>query len=303
MTGFRATGHGFQNTNGGLPASESTASGVLTDSAGGKIYLYVTSVSNQWSLVGSVSQTHSRRQFYPQHLVQDAIVIKGQCPSQHEYDRLVQFIETHHRKALGLTESSSPEYANSMNSGIFSSIFDKSKTNDGKVSGVTFLLLPEDAEESWNHPEVTGQVTIVGGGTEYQVDYDRSTDWSKDKLKKGIYKIPKVHVSGLITEIRAGAQRFVQAPEFEIGLKVIHDFTLLNENRYYDVRRLGGLASRFSQGLGGGFYTEKIKEADSYTDPLWDTIDGIVDGGLEAGQNIVDDALGFVGEVLGGDES
>jgi hypothetical protein len=226
-------------------------------------------------------------------MVHDLVVIKGQCASQYEYDLLVEFIERHHHAALGLQGRGNG--SKQMNSGIFSSGFDRRGSNDGfdpdggKI-GLDFMTLHKDEEDSWNHPDVGG-VTVVGG----DIALDRSDALSQSRLKKGIYRLPPVHVSGVITEIRAGHQRFKYAPEFEIGLKVLHDY---RQARYTDKRDVQRALGWYMSGL-GAMYEENSEEAIGALENIWDSMGNAISEGIEAGADVIEGITDTLGGFLG----
>lgn len=64
------------------------------------VNLWLTKVSTGWALGGSYGQAQRNRIFYPRNLSQHPITIEGVMPNQHEYDKLVMFVKTHHQLAL-----------------------------------------------------------------------------------------------------------------------------------------------------------------------------------------------------------
>ena len=97
---FRATGKGLAVDHRFRP-DQFTANASLTarlsdGSAGQKFYLFVDRVSTAWSLSGETAQARQSRSFYPRNLSQADFLIEGICPSQAEYDRLVEFVQAHH---------------------------------------------------------------------------------------------------------------------------------------------------------------------------------------------------------------
>lgn len=64
------------------------------------VNLWLNKVSTGWNLSGSYGQAQKNRIFYPRNLSQQPITIEGQMPNQHEYDKLVMFVKTHHQLAL-----------------------------------------------------------------------------------------------------------------------------------------------------------------------------------------------------------
>lgn len=206
MTKFEATGQGYFNRWPDKPADSKTGNGLLKNTAltdgddNHKLWLYVTGVSSSWTLQGTQSQTSGRRSFNPQHMTQEPLVVRGQMPNQYEYDRLVEFIARHHEVATG----SSP-------AGVMQAI----TTGDGteEALAVSFRLVPYNSIYWTTPPEPKpGEATLL----------ERVPD--EYRIGKGIYQLVPIHLEGFITEIRAGARRFENAPTFEFGLQVTRDF-------------------------------------------------------------------------------
>lgn len=106
---FRATGRGLNVDKPSFKADEFNSNAVLTASIEApegasylaKFYLFVTRISTGWSLAGETGQALSSRAFYPRNLSQSELLIEGICPSQHEYDKLVEFVQAHHLRIVG----------------------------------------------------------------------------------------------------------------------------------------------------------------------------------------------------------
>lgn len=280
MTGFRATGKGLSNQTPDFPADERTGSAKLFDSNTGRsLYLFVTNVSTSWSLQGSASQTQSRRTFYPQHLVQADVVVKGQCANQYEYDRLVEFVERHQHGMLGLSRGTgvSPIFS----SGISSAAFAKDGPEPTHI-GVDFMLLPSVYGTHWAPP--------IGG----VVDKDGVPIPSA----KGIYKLPQFYVAGIITQIRAGATKFKFSPEFEFGLKVTRDY---NGGLYDDVRDVQKAMGSYQAGLGTMYTAQEQLNGGGADSVDWGALDPIIDDAaeaIEAGAEWLEEAVNDVVEGI-----
>lgn len=68
-----------------------------------QIWMYVTHVGTGWQLAGLKAQTRRSATFYPTNLQQSELMVRGICPNQHEYDKLVHFIRTHQRMTQELS--------------------------------------------------------------------------------------------------------------------------------------------------------------------------------------------------------
>jgi hypothetical protein len=124
---FRATGRGLMVDKPSFKATEYNANAVLTATIQApvgaayleKFYLFVTRVATGWTLSGEHGQTLSSRAFYPRNLSQTDLVIEGICPSQHEYDKLVEFVQAHHLRIVGMEAAQetfeTPNQTNSVN--------------------------------------------------------------------------------------------------------------------------------------------------------------------------------------------
>jgi len=65
-----------------------------------KIYLWIDEIETGWHMSGSVSQSAYSKNFYPKNASQMPVIIRGFMPNQYQYDRLVQFVTTHHMTVL-----------------------------------------------------------------------------------------------------------------------------------------------------------------------------------------------------------
>src|SRR3954464_6239797 len=103
---FIATGAGFHNKAPHFPATSANANGRLHNlglNEGNRnhvIHLFVSEISTGWNVQGDHGQSAKARTWYPMHLSQDEVTIKGGCANQYEYDRIVEFVRAHHLRAV-----------------------------------------------------------------------------------------------------------------------------------------------------------------------------------------------------------
>jgi hypothetical protein len=150
---FRATGQGLSVVDpGAKAASEITSNASLSanvTAANGskyleKIYLYVARVSTGWSLSGDFAQALKSRSFYPRNLSQGDFVIEGICPSQDEYDKLVEFVQAHH---LRIVDDSTDQ--------------DFSESAD-QTESVKFRMAPSGRPGTYRHaPKISWDVAVT----------------------------------------------------------------------------------------------------------------------------------------------
>lgn len=68
------------------------ANGLLRDSKGRSVGLWINDISADFSMVGSTAQSKRKRSFYPHNFAQPMLVIAGQTPNQYQHARLAEFI-------------------------------------------------------------------------------------------------------------------------------------------------------------------------------------------------------------------
>ena len=68
------------------------ANGLLRDSKGQSVGLWINDISADFSMVGSTAQSKKKRSFYPHNFAQPMLVIAGQTPNQFQHARLAEFI-------------------------------------------------------------------------------------------------------------------------------------------------------------------------------------------------------------------
>lgn len=153
-------------------------------------------------------------------------------------------------------------------SGISSAQFQPPSVRAAAPAGVDFMLLPSTAEDRWVEPPG-------------DADRDGFTDPPKRAQftgsRKGIYQLPPFSVSGVITEVRAGATRFKFAPEFELGLKITNDKA---SGLPYDTRDVQAALGVYTSSLGSMYEPPDdggLNSGDAW-DPILDTIDDVVTG-------------------------
>jgi hypothetical protein len=74
--------------------------GLASDDPNYSMPLWINSFSSGLRMVGSNAQGPSYRSYFPRNVTFDDIIIHGQTVSNYDYDRMVEFITTHHRSAL-----------------------------------------------------------------------------------------------------------------------------------------------------------------------------------------------------------
>lgn len=109
-TAWRATGKGLGVSSPDKPVRIPFANGYLKNDNVGKYtygrswlkktYLYVDSLEGQLTVSGSTAQTAASRTWYPRNFVQGEWTVTGTMPNQHEYDKLVEFVEHCHQTAI-----------------------------------------------------------------------------------------------------------------------------------------------------------------------------------------------------------
>jgi hypothetical protein len=103
---FRAQGKGWFNKLPNYFAHAGNANASMTNKATAqssksyKIYLFINSIATGWAVAGEYGQGPMGRVWYPRNLTQDEIAIEGIVANQYEYDRIVQFVEFHHRTQM-----------------------------------------------------------------------------------------------------------------------------------------------------------------------------------------------------------
>lgn len=113
---FRATGKGLMITlpdNAAIAVNQYNCNGILRvlhaegDTSTPDIlqYLFVDNIKTGWKLSGSTGQAQMARTFFPRNLSQDDLIISGTMPNQHEYDKLVVFVEDHQKQILEKTDT------------------------------------------------------------------------------------------------------------------------------------------------------------------------------------------------------
>jgi len=188
---FRATGMGLMvdlPNNVTVALTKNNANGILEPLVGigdsppeATIqYLFIDSISTEWSLSGSLGQSQEARSFYPRNMIQGDLVITGTMPNQYEYDKLVEFVLNHQKDVVQKTDV---QYG-----------------NDAllQVKGLKFTFVtPEGRRDTTYHhgPRLIGTQFVI-----------------------------------VITNIKAGHERFKFAPSYTLTCKVIDDrFYGLNE--------------------------------------------------------------------------
>lgn len=194
---FRATGRGYFNAIPNFPATAGNANlllhnrGLGEDDRNHKLWVFCTGISTGWSISGSYGQSAAARTFYPNNLTQEEIVVSGMVANQYEYDRVVEFVVAHHKRALDTfdhdTDPNTPGQDTApLEISLFPYMIDTGKrTRKGEIV--------------WR--EVYGG--LPGAGSV-------GSNGAK--------------VQGYVTAIDAGHERFVNAKTFQISVRISYDF-------------------------------------------------------------------------------
>lgn len=195
--GFRATGRGYFNAIPNFPATQGNSNLMLfnknqpDNGINQKLWVFCTGISTGWSVAGDYGQSAAARTFYPKNLSQDEITIEGVVANQYEYDRLVEFTLISHRDMLDTfdhdTDPNTPEAA---------------------PSALEMYLYPYMID--------TGQRTKKG-----EVIWREVYGGLPGAGVAGTYGSK---VSGVISGIDAGHDRFVNAKTFTFNFRVTYDF-------------------------------------------------------------------------------
>lgn len=194
---FRATGRGYFNALPNFPANAKNSNlllhnrGLNDGARNHKLWIFCTGISTGWTVSGSYGQSAAARTFYPNNLTQDEITYSGVVANQYEYDRIVEFVLQHHKRALDTfdqdADPNSPGQSTApLEVSLFPYLIDTGKrTKKGEIV----------------YREVYGGLPGSGfngsGGAKVQ---------------------------GYITTIQAGHDRFVNAKTFDLTLRVSYDF-------------------------------------------------------------------------------
>lgn len=137
---FRATGRGFFNRLPDFAANAKNSNASLTNVATSpsnndfyKIWLFVNAIQTGWTLAGEHAQGQMGRVFYPRNIAQDELSIEGIVANQHEFDRIVQFVEHHHHSQF----APQGHYAQSLD-------------GNGNYPGIRFVLFKPEAGKTFD---------------------------------------------------------------------------------------------------------------------------------------------------------
>lgn len=171
------TTKGYDNQRKFIPPSKNGANGSLTNQKGEIIQFWVTDVQAEFGITGSVAQSRRKRQFFPHHINQPKIIVKGITQSSAEYNQLAKFIRV--AQVYALSERS---FA---------------------LNGITTnkIVTSTSGRPSQTFYDPTIKLYIKGGGTDTKRNHKGShPDWV---------------LTGFAKNIQAGAERHVYAQEFQ----------------------------------------------------------------------------------------
>ncbi len=167
-----------------LPASSSNPS-----NPGGELYLWITQAQISLSAAGSFAQSARLREFFPRNFVQPVWNIQGICPNSFQLQRLGEFIRLSQFYALNPTSISSTS-ANLVTLHIY----------DGHLGDLTNI---SDKNLKKLHPR--------------QQNYIKNNPTT---AVQGKGPHPAQIMQGYINNFSVGAQKFVNAPTYELDFTV-----------------------------------------------------------------------------------
>lgn len=72
-------------------AQQANGANAYVSYGGEKVWMWVTEVTSDFSISGTMSQSRTRRSYFPRYMSQPQIMISGQCSNSYEYNRLALF--------------------------------------------------------------------------------------------------------------------------------------------------------------------------------------------------------------------
>lgn len=154
------------------------ANGRFVNGRNEKIDFYVEDMTANFGMTGTTAQSRNLRQFMPHNINQPSITVKGRCPNSFQYNRMGSFVRASHFAAL----------------------------NPGKA-------------EITRHLNTVSGKTVAADTVRF-VLFNGSQSYPYNGVQKGAGRNVKgIHaawaVEGYIKSMKAGGQRFNQAPPFE----------------------------------------------------------------------------------------
>lgn len=171
------TTKGYDNQRTFTPAAANGWNGSLTNQKGEIIRFWVTDVIADFGITGSTAQSRRKRQFFPHHMNQPKVVVKGITASSAEYNQLAKFIRVAQVYALS----------------------ERSFAQNGTITNKIVTRSPGQPSQTFFDPTI--KLYVKGGGTDTTRNHKGShPDWI---------------LEGFIKNIQAGAERHVYAQEFQ----------------------------------------------------------------------------------------
>ena len=178
------------------------ANGRFVNQRNEKIDFWVEELTANFGMTGTTAQSRNVRQFMPHNITQPSITVKGRAPNSFQYNRMATFVRASHFAALNPGQAEVTRHLNT-------------------TSGQT---VPAD----------TVRFVLFNGSGAYPYNGKRKPN--------GRRQVKGVHVAwaveGYIKSMKAGAQRFNQAPPFQFEFFVSEtqfhgNLSMWNDSRVY----------------------------------------------------------------------
>lgn len=165
-----------------------------------KIDFWVEDMIANFSMTGTTAQSRSLRQFIPHNVVQPSITVTGRAPNSFQYNRLASFIRASHWNALNVNQL------------VEQGIAVRHEMDLGRSMPVPTVRL------------------VIRNGNDSRFPYN-------GRNVKGIH-VPWA-LEGYVKSMKAGAERFNQAPQFQFEFLIAESLMKPNLGLWRDTRVYG----------------------------------------------------------------
>jgi len=224
---------------------------VFVNQLGEKITFYVEEISVDFAMSGSTAQSRKLRQFFPHSIVQPSVRVTGIAPNSYEYNRLAAFVRLSHRYTL-------------MGRSL-------------RTMHVPFRNVLDANGETYAIPTI--QFALSNATNIVTVSQGRNV--------KGRHK--PWRLEGYVKSMKAGAERFQQAPAFQFDFVVAESLQGPNLGIWNDHAVLGSQIASWAQIFRkrgeNGFIRNPNLDISGIVDDVIDGVEGIID---DIGDNIDD---------------
>ncbi len=201
---------GSLNPNGVNQDNEPTSNARLRAQNGDYIDLWVYEIASDFRMNGSRAQSAGHRDFYPRNFVQPSFMVRGQAPSNYQYNELAEFIRSTHLRAINyLGDKYTPP-------------------------AITFEL---DGSPTYRLPKRNAHDDIVQVVTR--------TAEGKRNLRGS--HLPMT-LRGLVPKFGRGARRFEFAKDWEFEFVVTRSVDWLFNDQRYKARQLQSWSDQITKG-------------------------------------------------------